>query len=61
MPGGVSALPDQDECPLSGRFPTQREGRRLGKDGLMPLSLEEQRVLDSIEDGLRVNDPVLRS
>ena len=24
----------------------------------MPLSREEQRVLDSIEDGLRVDDPV---
>src|SRR6478736_1769025 len=42
-----------------GAFPAiQGEGRRLGKDGLMPLSREEQRVLDSIEDGLRVDDPV---
>src|SRR6478609_10987820 len=41
-----------------GAFPAiQGEGRRLGKDGLMPLSREEQRVLDSIEDGLRVHDP----
>jgi len=42
-----------------GAFPAiQGEGRRLGKDGLMPLSREEQRALDSIEEGLQVDDPV---